>query len=151
MSPAEMSRTVSARIPLVCLGEVLTVVDHDLRIEPGALFRRTPLGGEIDVDDAEALGIAQRPFEIVEQRPDHIALDVYASGYGVVDRRQVPAQIVDAQRILDERVLGGRRIEKSGAVFGYNQGYVAVALLYPHQSVGQARRVHLPVGLGIDC
>ena len=53
----------------------------------------------VDVHDAETLGVAERPFEVVQQRPHHVAADVEPGRDRVVDRGQVLAQVVDAQRI----------------------------------------------------
>ena len=59
----------------------------------------------VDVHDAEALRIAERPFEIVEQRPGEVAAHVGALADRVVHGAQMLAQVVDAQRILQQRRL----------------------------------------------
>ena len=77
------------------------VAGHQPRIIKRAVLRGAFLRGEIDVDDAEALGKAERPFEIVEQRPDQIAPDVGARVDRGVDGAEVPLEIVDAERVVD--------------------------------------------------
>src|SRR3546814_2968798 len=53
------------------------VARNHVAVEMRAVLERARLGLEIDMDDAEALGIAERPFEIVEQRPQHVAAHVH--------------------------------------------------------------------------
>src|SRR5688572_8312458 len=74
-------------------------LDH-LCVKPAAVLDRALLRFEIDVDDAEALGETERPFEIVDQRPGHVAAHVGALADGFVDRAQMALEIVDAERIL---------------------------------------------------
>ena len=47
----------------------------DLGVATTALLDGAFLSLEIDVNDAESFFLAGRPLEIVEQRPDEIALD----------------------------------------------------------------------------
>ena len=58
-------------------------------------------------------------------------------------------EIVDAQRIVDLAVQRSRRIVEGRAVLGDVQRHRAVALAKPDQDVGQPRRIHLPIGLGV--
>src|SRR5713226_10754536 len=74
-------------------------------------LQRTLLCLEVDVDDAEALRIAQRPFEIVEKRPDAIAAQVDAFPDGLTRGAQVLSEIVDPQRIVDAAVSRRRIVE----------------------------------------
>src|SRR3546814_9615170 len=83
--------------------------------------------------------------------------DVCSSDLGgdrVVDRRQVLAQVVGAQRIAHAARsrsidIGHRRVEERRAVLGDVQGDVAVGLLEPQQQFGQALRAYLPARLGV--
>src|SRR3546814_17323040 len=61
----------------VCSSDLFPVARNHVAVEMRAVLERARLGLEIDMDDAEALGIAERPFEIVEQRPQHVAAHVH--------------------------------------------------------------------------
>src|SRR5665213_3825148 len=74
-SPAATAARARAGNALAAVpAQACPVAGDDLRIEAGAVLERALLGREVHVDDAEALGKAVRPFEIVQQRPVHIAL-----------------------------------------------------------------------------
>src|SRR5262245_4281701 len=47
-------------------------------VPASTVLRRALAGLVVDVDQAEALGIAVRPLEVVEQAPDEVALDARA-------------------------------------------------------------------------
>ena len=102
------------------------------------------------MDDAEAFRVAEGPFEVVEEGPDEVAADVGAFGDCVRDGADVLAEVVDAQRIVDDTVESGRRIVERGAVFGDVDRRRAVAVAEPEQDVGQRRRVNFPSRLGVD-
>ena len=67
-----------------------------------ARLERTPLGGEVDVHDAEALGVAQGPLEVVEQRPDEVAAQVDPVADGAVRGVQVGVEVADPLRVGQE-------------------------------------------------
>ena len=88
---------------------------HHLGIELRALLQRPFQRREVDVDDAEAFGVAEGPFEVVEEGPDEVAADVGAFGDRVRDGADVLAEVVDAQRVVDRRRrsrLAGRRTRR---------------------------------------
>ena len=100
---AEPTRRVTLRAQVAgCFCAKNGAVGGDnLRIEVRAVLRRAPLACEVDVHDAKALRIAERPFEIVEQRPDHVAAHVDTLLDRVAHGADVLTQVVNAQRILD--------------------------------------------------
>src|SRR5690349_8681395 len=51
--------------------------DH-VRVPPGAVLRGAALGVVVDVHQAEPLGVAEGPLEVVEQRPGEVALQRHA-------------------------------------------------------------------------
>ena len=51
----------------------------DVGVPTGARLRRADLGGEVDVHDAEAVGVALGPLEVVEERPHEVAAQVDAA------------------------------------------------------------------------
>src|SRR4030095_6269593 len=55
---------------------------EEVTVPGAAALDRAPLGRVVDVDDAEALGVAAAPLEVVQQRPREVAADVDA----VLDR-----------------------------------------------------------------
>src|SRR5258708_6660659 len=71
----------------------------------------------VDMDEAEALAEAEAPFEIVEQRPDEIALHVDARDDGVENGAEIAAQIFDPLAVMDLAVARHRVLE-GGAVLG---------------------------------
>jgi len=54
-------------------------------IPAATVFDRALLGLKVDVDDAKALGITVRPFEVVEQRPYEVALNGHSLALGLKD------------------------------------------------------------------
>src|SRR5206468_3830389 len=107
------------------------------------------LRGEVDVDDAEALGVAEGPFEIVEERPDEVAADVDSRRDRVGNGGDVIAQVLHAQRILDDAVDGARWIVERGAVLGDVNRDRAVAFAEPEQQPGERRGMYFPARLGV--
>ena len=49
----------------------------------------TLLVGVVDVDDAEAFGVARGPFEVIEQAPGEVATDGYALAARIQKRGEV--------------------------------------------------------------
>src|SRR6202035_28889 len=92
---------------------------------------------EVDVDDAEALGEAQAPLQVVEERPGEVAADVDAQGDGPADGLDVLAEVVDAERIVDLAADRRRRVVEGGAVLGDVEGRRTVAGAETEQDVGQ--------------
>ena len=58
-----------------------------------------PAGEEVDVDETEAFGETECPFQIIQQRPSEVALHIACRCERGAHRMQVPAEIVHAQRI----------------------------------------------------
>src|SRR5215467_9485864 len=71
---------------------------------------------KIDVDEAEPSAVAERPFEIIEQRPYEIAAHRHAGGDGVKHRTQITSQIGDPLLVANPP-FGVDLIGKSGSVF----------------------------------
>src|SRR5207302_10524983 len=91
------------------LGELAVEMERILGL---ALERRV-----IDMDEAEALAEAEAPFEIVEQRPDEIALHVDTRRNRIHYRAEIAAQIFDPLAVMDPAVAGHGVLE-GGAVLG---------------------------------
>ena len=84
-------------------------------LEPeSAGFEGARLGGIVDVVDAEALGVARCPFEVIEQRPEKVAAHIGALIDGVGDRTDVRfdvgAPLIIDDCALDEDVAVGRSV-----------------------------------------
>ena len=94
------------------------VLGDDLFVPERAVFGRAFLGLKIDVDDAEPLGVALAPLEVVDQRPDIVAVDRDAGLDGAVDLGEVVPDVFEAARVLDLAV-GGNGIGEAGSVLGY--------------------------------
>src|SRR3546814_681312 len=78
------SRAVELRDRLL-VQHAAVALDH-LRIQLRRGLRRALLGGEVDVVQAEALGEAQRPLQVVHQRPGVVTLQVHPGLDGPVQR-----------------------------------------------------------------
>ena len=114
---------------------------------PSRLSRSTPRASQaalgfgrpgerraIDADDPELRPVAQRPLEVVEQRPVGVAPHVDPVGEGLQHARQRLADVVDA--LL---VVGG-----ADAVLGDQQGNRTAGVVPgPSQTVAERRRVEL--------
>jgi hypothetical protein len=61
---------------------------------------------EVDVHDAEPLAVPKAPLQVVEERPDEVAANVGALRHCLGHRGDVRAEVVDAQRVVDDAALG---------------------------------------------
>src|SRR5919106_4734094 len=66
-----------------------------LRVPAAGGLDRPTLGGEVDVDDAEAHRVPARPLEVVEERPDEVGVGESLRAVDVV------AEVLDASRVVD--------------------------------------------------
>ena len=102
--------------------------DH-VGVEVRAVLRRPLERLEVHVHQAEALREAERPLEVVEQRPGEIAAHVDALLDGRVDRAQVASGSNRSRSgSCDAAARRRRRIVEGRAVLGDVLGDVAVAL-----------------------
>src|SRR5471032_11900 len=91
---------------LVFIRVLVSVVDSVLCVaQEGAvplatLLEDAALRRVVDVGQAEAAQIAFRPFEVVQQAPGEIALDVAAGGDGVAHGGQVADQVIAPRRVV---------------------------------------------------
>src|SRR5262245_3794748 len=86
------SRVAAARVA----GGALVALGGDEVVVPGERgLGGAVLGGEVDVDEAEALVEALRPLEVVHQRPDEVAAHVHAGLHRLVHRPDVAVQVAD--------------------------------------------------------
>ena len=99
----------------MCLCEA--VAGDDFAVEVGAEFWGAFLGFEVDVVDAEAVGVAVGPFVVVEQAPEEVAADGDAFGDAAVEVGEVVAEVHDAVGVVDVAV-GGEDVGGGGSVFG---------------------------------
>src|SRR5690349_4778975 len=104
------------------------VAPNHLRVEPRALLERPLLRFQVHVDDSEALRKAEAPLEVVEERPDVVALEVDSFFDRVVDGLQVLAEVFDAERVRVRIGQRDRGVIEGGSVFGDVEREVAVAL-----------------------
>src|SRR5215208_485192 len=118
------------------MSEIRAVGADDLGVEAGARLGGALLGGEVDVDDAEALGVAVAPLEVVEEGPGEVAAEVDAGLDRAAGGAQVVAVVGDAQRVVDRAAVGRGRVVEGGAVLGDVERDAAVAARDPGQHVG---------------
>ena len=101
--PGSVYAGAGARTSTVPLTGV-TAALQELRVPEPARLRGADLGLVVDVDDAEAPGVAPGPLEVVHQRPDEVALQRQALGDRPRGRPHVRAKYVRALRIVDRAV-----------------------------------------------
>src|SRR5215212_2215291 len=80
---------------LLSLGVRQPVVFDDLSVPACARLGDAPLGAVVHEDDAEALGIALGPLEVVQQRPHHVAAEVHTLLHRVVGGAEVGVEVGD--------------------------------------------------------
>jgi len=94
------------------------------------------------VDDAEALGVARRPLEVIEQRPDEVAAQVDALVDGVRDGTQVGLQIGAPGLVIDLTVH--QPIFVRCAILGDVERRQRVVAMQPQQELREIARRHFP-------
>src|SRR5690606_29584938 len=109
----------------------------------GPLQRRV-----VDVDDAEPLGVAVAPLEVVEQRPQVVPAHGRPGLDGVPDGAHVRAQVGDAVVVLDGAV-GSDDVGESGPVLGDDERGAGVLAVHPHEELAEPARVHRPSHVGV--
>lgn len=101
--------------------QVSAVGSDGLSIPEGGIFEYPLPGGEVGIDDAETLRIAMRPFEVVHQCPEKIAVDLHAVGNSPFHLAEVPVEEVDALRVVYPAIETGP-LANGGTVFGNDDG-----------------------------
>ena len=91
------------------------VVPDYLPVVVRARFGRPYLRLIVHMHNAEALGVAMGPLEVVEQTPDEVATDVRA--------------------LLDEMLNRYKRIERVGPSVRWNANQISVTAMRGYQSV----------------
>mmetsp|Transcript_10759 Transcript_10759/g.34423 ORF Transcript_10759/g.34423 Transcript_10759/m.34423 type:complete len:593 (-) Transcript_10759:115-1893(-) len=128
------------------------------RVPPGGEFGGPGLGLVVDVDEAEALGVAVGPLVVVEEGPGVVGGDPDALGDGARDLLDVGAVVVDAEGVV-EGVAGGE-LEPGGhgeavlgdaqVVAGAGDGVLGVPRGEPDEEVVDALGDDVePLGAGL--
>jgi hypothetical protein len=101
----------------------------------------------VDPDDAEPLAEAVAPFEVVEQRPDEVTAHVDAALHGAMHGRDVPAEVVDALRIVDGAV--DHDVVERRAVLGDDERQLRELLVHVEQELLESVRRDVPAHLRV--
>src|SRR5215471_5850586 len=102
-----------------------THLADEFSIPATAVFDDTPLRWIVDVDNAKALAKAPRPFKVVQQRPQEIALDLGPQLDRVCDGLDMAMQVLDTIGVRHTvGTVPGVRVGRT--VFGDEQRYRAV-------------------------
>ena len=109
--------------------------DDQVVVPVVARLRHSLEGLVVDVDEPEALLVALRPFEVVEQRPDEVAGDRHAVGKCRVDRVEVALEVGDAARIVDAAVRD--RVLERGTVLGHDERRDVVLIAKSYEQLVQ--------------
>ena len=107
-APAAADRRAAGRGPgrVSVLAERVRLGGDEVGVPVEGPLRRALLGLVVDVDQAEALGVALGPLEVVHQRPRVVAADVdAAAGSPSATAPQVGVEVVDAGLVVDDAVL----------------------------------------------
>src|SRR3954449_5635165 len=131
--PRNSSSAISAAVPS----------RDQVPIPERALLRDPSLGRIVDVDDPEPLRVAPFPFEVVEQRPDVVAADVYSLGPRLLDGCDVRTQVCDAATVRDGTVV--EPVLEGSAVLRDQQREVAVVSLDPQKQLRERFRYDRPL------
>src|SRR3546814_17938166 len=77
-------------------------IDHP-RVPARTVLRGALLGAVVDVHAADALAVAERPFEVVHPPPDHVAAHVEASGGTILDPTKDLSQVAQGRASQGDR------------------------------------------------
>src|ERR1700750_133251 len=94
-----------------------SVTGDDFLVEVGAELRSSLLRFEVDVMDAEAIGVTIGPLIVIHEAPAEVAFDGYAFGDAAMKLRQIVAEVHDAVGVVDVAV-GGEDVGGGGSVLG---------------------------------
>src|SRR5579884_1785153 len=121
---------------------------NGLLIPAGAIFENAALSGIINVDEAEAFGVAFSPLEVIQQRPDEIACQRCSFQNGFSCLPDIFLQEIDAPGIVHLPILADC-IGKGSTILGNIQARDRVFLMHAYQQLADASRVDLPFHLSI--
>src|SRR3954451_22856669 len=113
-----------------------------------AVLRHTLEGRVVDVDDPEALRVAVRPLEVVEQAPHEVALHRRPVGDRLRDGRGVRLEVRGPLGIVHAPVVDADVAER-GAVLGDVDRLRGVVLRDPDEELMQAVGIDLPTHVGV--
>ena len=102
----------------------------------------------VDVDDPEPLRVALGPLEVVEQRPDVVALHRHAGGDRARDRVEVAGEVVPPLRIGDRAVVHTDVAERR-AVLGHVDRARRVVAGDADEALVEALGIDLPAHVGV--
>ena len=123
------------------------VLGDDLFVPERAVFGGAFLGFKVDVDDTEPLGVALGPLEVVDQRPDVVAVNRDAGLDGAVDLGEVVFDVIEAARVPDLAV-GGNGIGEAGTVLGYVDAFGHIVPMHAGEGLEEALGVDVPAHTG---
>src|SRR3954454_24150672 len=132
-----------SRRPSRCGSVRYPVCPRDLRVPARAVLGGALEGLEVDVDEPEALGVAEGPLEVVQQRPHEVAAQVDALADRAVGRAEVPVEVLDADRVVDLAVVA-LLVGDGGAVLGDVERYAGVVAADPREELVEALGIVLP-------
>src|SRR3954447_20851554 len=93
------------------------VAVDDLLIEVEREFRGALLGCEVYIGDAEALGEAVAPLEVVEEAPKEVSLHGDSFRHAAMELAEVVAQVEDPVAV-ENAAVGSENVAGGIAVFG---------------------------------
>ena len=116
------------------------------RIPARARLRRPALGREVDVHESEPRSVAERPLEVVEQRPNEVAAHVDTGVNRLPDAGEVLAQVVDPAPVVD-RPVRPHVVTKADAVLRHEDRHARIVGVQPEKLFEQRIGIDAPAHL----
>src|SRR5438094_3489145 len=104
------------------------------RVPATAVFHNTTLCGVVDVDDAEALAVAFSPLEVIQQRPNEVALHWYPLRSCLPEGLKMFMEIVKALRVTDV-IAAIPLISKSSTILCHRNGTRSIVMVDSYQYI----------------
>src|SRR2546428_12887534 len=109
-----------------------SMLTYDPPIPVRALFGNTRLRPVIDIDDAEALGVAKCPFEIIQEGPDEVPPQINTLLNGSRGSPEMRIEIGNPFHVI-ALTLGINVIVESYTIFGDKQWKRRIFVLHTYQ------------------
>src|SRR5829696_2208758 len=115
----------------------------DVGVPAGARLGDAPLRSIFHEHDPEPLGVPFGPFEVVQERPHHVTVQVNAALHRLVGCPEVGVKVRDTLLVVHV-ALRVYVVVDGPTVLGYVDGQVCIVFLDPDQNLRQAIWLHRP-------
>jgi hypothetical protein len=115
-----------------CSGQ--SILTYDSPIPVRALFGNTRLCAVININDAEAQGVAKRPFEVIQEGPDEVSPEINALLNGSRGSPEMRIEIGNTFHVI-ALAFGINVIVERHTIFGDKQWKRRIFLLHADQQL----------------